>query len=141
VGKIGVKYLLLYLFDDLPTAEIDRILDLEFRERDYLQQRVIYHCERFETGWDTWKLHHDYFGIGIDTNLGLVGDKLTSFLSQLSESDLELYELVKSGSSVEKSKGKYQNGRYVLPLAIKNQWRSILKLAKKIRNYKVNLDS
>ncbi len=55
---------------DLPANEIEAILGLTPRQRDYLQQRFKYHLVRF-TFTHRWELVHQWLEIDLDRNLGL----------------------------------------------------------------------
>jgi hypothetical protein len=64
-----IDYLTLKL-QDLPAHEIDEILNLTSRQRDYLQQRFKYHVEKFSrTG--NWELVHQWLGADLDQSLGM----------------------------------------------------------------------
>ena len=55
---------------DLPTNEIEAILGLTPRQRDYLQQRFKYHLVRF-TFTHRWELVHQWLEIDLEHHLGL----------------------------------------------------------------------
>ena len=55
---------------DLPTSEIEAILGLTPRQRDYLQQRFKYHLVRF-TFTHRWELVHQWLEIDLEHHLGL----------------------------------------------------------------------
>ncbi len=61
-----VSYLNLKL-QDLSASEIDRVLGLSSRQRDYLQQRFKYHVEKFART-QNWKLVHEWLGADVDQN-------------------------------------------------------------------------
>lgn len=55
---------------DLPANEIEAILNLTPRQRDYLQQRFKYHLIRFSFSHH-WELVHQWLEADLDRNLGL----------------------------------------------------------------------
>ena len=71
-----VDYLTLKL-QDLSASEIDRVLGLSSRQRDYLQQRFKYHVEKFART-QNWKLVHEWLGADVDQKLGMTSDKMGS---------------------------------------------------------------
>jgi len=74
-----VDYLTLKL-QDLSAPEIDSILGLTSRQRDYLQQRFKYHVEKFSKQHH-WQLVHQWLGAGLDHKLGLSSQQWEIFLS------------------------------------------------------------
>lgn len=91
------NYLTLKL-KDLSVAEIDQILGLTPRERDYLQQRFKYHVEKFTTS-GSWKLVHEWLGADLDQNLGLPPHQWDAFVANLSGEQQILLKLKRSGIS------------------------------------------
>ena len=81
-----VKYLVLKL-KDCSAPEIDEILELSSRERDYLQQRFKYHVEKFAKS-HRWQLVHQWLGADIDQNLGLSQPQWQLFVAQLGPDEL-----------------------------------------------------
>ncbi|MDJ1176582.1 hypothetical protein [Roseofilum capinflatum] len=69
---------------DLATSQIEWILEITPRERDYLQQRFKYHLERFALG-PHWELVHEWLEAGLEQNLGLMPQEWETFTKQLSE--------------------------------------------------------
>ncbi|MDJ1179925.1 hypothetical protein PJF56_13735 [Roseofilum sp. BLCC_M91] len=69
---------------DLATSQIEWILEITPRERDYLQQRFKYHLERFALG-PHWELVHEWLEAGLEQNLGLMPQEWETFTEQLSE--------------------------------------------------------
>ena len=64
-----IDYLVLKL-QDCSAAEIDEILGLSARERDYLQQRFKYHIEKFSQQHE-WELVHQWLGANLESRLGM----------------------------------------------------------------------
>ncbi|MBN8559381.1 HetZ-related protein [Leptolyngbya boryana FACHB-1624] len=95
--KDCVDYLTLKL-QDLSVPEIDEILGLTPRKRDYLQQRFKYHVEKFVTSGN-WKLVHEWLGADLDQNLGLSPNQWEMFLDTLSDEQQQLLQLKRSGVS------------------------------------------
>ncbi len=62
-----VDYLALRL-EDMAAADIDDVLGLTSRERDYLQQRFKYHVEKFSQS-HRWELVHQWLGADLDKKL------------------------------------------------------------------------
>ncbi|MBD2102865.1 hypothetical protein H6F94_18585 [Leptolyngbya sp. FACHB-261] len=83
-----VNYLTLRL-QDLSVPEIDGMLGLTPRERDYLQQRFRYHITRFALVHH-WQLVHQWLEADLDQRLGMPTPVWEEFLKQLSEGEREL---------------------------------------------------
>lgn len=90
-----VNYLALKL-QDLSVPEIDEILGLSTRQRDYLQQRFKYHVEKFAMSHN-WKLVHEWLGADLEQNLGLSPQLWQEFLTRLSDDDRQLLEMKQAG--------------------------------------------
>lgn len=86
-----IDYLSLRL-QDLSAPEIDAILGLTARQRDYLQQRFKYHVERFSRLHE-WELVHNWLGADIQQNLGLPSQQWQTFYDQLSPDQQQLVDL------------------------------------------------
>lgn len=87
-----VNYLTLKL-QDLAVPEIDSILGLNTRQRDYLQQRFKYHVEKFATSESTWQLVHEWLGADLEKNLGLPPQLWQQFIDTLKPEQQELLTL------------------------------------------------
>jgi hypothetical protein len=90
-----VNYLTLKL-QDLSVPEIDEILRLTPRQRDYLQQRFKYHVEKFAISHN-WQLVHEWLGADLEQNLGLPSQLWQQFLAGLSPDTRQLLELKQAG--------------------------------------------
>ncbi len=126
--KDCVNYLTLKL-QDLSVPEIDEILGLTPRERDYLQQRFKYHVEKFVTSGN-WKLVHEWLGADLDQNLGLPPNAWDVFVDTLSDEQQHLLELKRSGVSD-------QEIVQILKCTTKQlqkRWGTLLDLARQQRN-------
>lgn len=86
-----VDYLVLKL-KDLSAPEIDDLLQLSPRQRDYLQQRFKYHVEKFARS-HRWQLVHQWIGADLDQNLGMPQQQWQTFLNQLSPDQQQLLQL------------------------------------------------
>ncbi|WP_239033333.1 HetZ-related protein [Leptothermofonsia sichuanensis] len=123
-----VDYLVLKL-QDLSAPEIDDILGLSSRQRDYLQQRFKYHVEKFTLS-KNWKLVHQWLGADLDQNLGLSTQQWQRFLDQLSPEQHQLLELKQAHVSDQ------EIGRRLkcTPKQLQKRWGHLLELARQTRN-------
>ncbi len=85
---------------DLPTWQIEWILAINPRERDYLQQRFKYHLERFALG-PQWELVHEWLEAGLDQNLGLMPQQWQEFLAQLTADQIKHLHLKRKNQDEE----------------------------------------
>ena len=86
-----IDYLALRL-QDMAASEIDEVLGLTPRQRDYLQQRFKYHVEKFAQSHN-WELVHQWLGADLDKNLGLSPKEWTLFIGQLTDEQKQLLAL------------------------------------------------
>ena len=77
---------------DMAAPEIDEILGLTSRQRDYLQQRFKYHVERFSR-IHNWELVHQWLGAEIDSRLGLSITQWDEFWNSLDEINRKLVSM------------------------------------------------
>ena len=77
---------------DLPAHEIETILGLTARQRDYLQQRFKYHLLRFALSHH-WELVHQWLEADLERNLGLAPRQWKYFKSELTKTQLEMLTL------------------------------------------------
>ncbi len=89
--KECIDYFVLRL-QDLPTQEIENILCLTSRQRDYLQQRFRYHLTRFALS-QNWELVHQWLEVDLDNNLGLTSTQWQQLQATLSADQVELLNL------------------------------------------------
>lgn len=92
-----VDYLVLKL-KDLSASEIDQILGLSPRQRDYLQQRFKYHVEKFARS-NNWQLVHQWLGAELDQKLGMTSPQWEAFKATLSPEQLTLLEMKRNQES------------------------------------------
>jgi hypothetical protein len=123
-----VDYFTLRL-QDLPTNEIERILKLTPRQRDYLQQRFKYHLVRF-TFTHRWELVHQWLEVDLEKNLGLSQTHWEKFYAKLTSQQQSLLRLKKEQRpdiEIAKAIGCTAN-------QVQKQWFKILEQAWEIRN-------
>ncbi|MDF0554396.1 heterocyst differentiation protein HetZ [Kamptonema sp. UHCC 0994] len=114
---------------DLPTNEIEAILGLTPRQRDYLQQRFKYHLLRFALS-HRWELVHQWLESDLEKNLGLTPQQWDSFLLQIGseqESLLRLKQQGMSDSAIAQTLGS-------TAAQVQKRWFKLLELAWEIRN-------
>ncbi|MEC4815322.1 MAG: HetZ-related protein [Scytonema sp. PMC 1069.18] len=123
-----VDYLALKL-QDFSAPEIDQILGITSRQRDYLQQRFKYHVEKFAKQHQ-WQLVHQWLGAGLEQKLGLSSQQWEIFLNQLSEQQRQILQL---------KAAKYNDQAIAkaikcTPKQLQKRWTQLLELAWAIRN-------
>ncbi|WP_026082865.1 HetZ-related protein [Mastigocladopsis repens] len=123
-----IDYLSLKL-QDLSAPEIDQILGLTSRQRDYLQQRFKYHVEKFAKQHQ-WQLVHQWLGAGLEHKLGLSSQQWERFLSQLSEQQQQILQL-KTAKHSDQAIAKTIK---CTPKQLQKRWTQMLELAWAIRN-------
>lgn len=121
---------------DLPAAEIDEILGLTARQRDYLQQRFKYHVEKFAQVHN-WELVHQWLGIDLEHNLGLSSQQWDDFLGTLAPLQKNLLVLKRDRLSSDEEPLDTSALSELLgctPKRVQRTWGQILSLAWKYRN-------
>ncbi|MGB3207603.1 MAG: heterocyst differentiation protein HetZ [Crinalium sp.] len=114
---------------DLSTNEIEEILNITPRERDYLQQRFKYHLIRFALS-HRWELVHQWLEADLDKNLGLTPQQWQNFQAQISAEQLKLLQLKQqSVSNVEIAQALNCTVNQV-----EKRWFKLLEQAWEIRN-------
>lgn len=114
---------------DLSTGEIESILGLTPRERDYLQQRFKYHLLKFAMG-HRWELVHQWLEADLEQNLGLTPREWEALHQQIDSEQKNLLKLKQEGLSDEaiaKTLGRKVN-------QVKKKWYKLLELAWELRN-------
>ncbi|NJM63285.1 MAG: HetZ-related protein [Oscillatoriales cyanobacterium RU_3_3] len=123
-----VNYLTLKL-QDLSASEIDRVLGLSSRQRDYLQQRFKYHVEKFART-QNWQLVHEWLGADVDRRLGMTSDKWEEFKAQLSPEQQVMLEM----------KGNLESDKAIATAIgctakqVQKRWAQLLEMASQTRN-------
>jgi hypothetical protein len=123
-----VDYLMLKL-KDFSAPEIDQMLGLTSRERDYLQQRFKYHMEKFSRTHQ-WQLVHQWLGADIEHKLGLSSLQWEGFVSQLSAEQQQMLHL-KSAKNSDQAIAKTLK---CTPKQLQKRWTQLLADAWSIRN-------
>ncbi|GAB4147745.1 MAG: hypothetical protein Fur0046_26070 [Cyanobacteria bacterium J069] len=114
---------------DLPTQEIEQILGLSPRQRDYLQQRFKYHLIRFALSHH-WELVHQWLEADLERNLGLTPQQWGELLDRISAPQQEMLKLKQQG----KSDGAIAQSLGCTATQVQKQWSKLLELAWEIRN-------
>jgi hypothetical protein len=123
-----IDYLCLKM-QDLSAPEIDEVLGLTPRKRDYLQQRFKYHVEKFTLS-QNWKLVHQWLGADIDQNLGLSTEQWHLFLDQLNPEQRHILELKRSQATDQEIVKTLK----CTPKQLQKRWERMLNLARQTRN-------
>jgi len=123
-----MDYLTLKL-KDLSAPEIDQILGLTSRQRDYLQQRFKYHVEKFAKQHQ-WQLVHQWLGAGLEHKLGLTSQQWDIFWNQLTPQQQQIFELKTACQSDLLISKEVQ----CTPKQLQKRWTQMLELAWSIRN-------
>jgi hypothetical protein len=131
-----VDYLTLKL-QDLSVPEIDDILGLTARQRDYLQQRFKYHVEKFARS-HRWQLVHQWLGADLDQNLGMSLSKWETFIAQLSPEQRTLLEMkvpqLTNQDTLQYSDQDIAKALNCTPKQVQKRWVKLLDLAWQFRN-------
>ncbi|MEH2383877.1 MAG: HetZ-related protein [Nostoc sp.] len=123
-----MNYLSLKL-QDLSAPEIDQILGLTSRQRDYLQQRFKYHVEKFAKQHH-WQLVHQWLGAGLEQKLGLSSQQWEIFVNQLTQEQQQLLQL-KTARENDQAIAKTIK---CTPKQLQKRWTQLLEIAWAIRN-------
>lgn len=114
---------------DLPTHEIEAILGLTPRERDYLQQRFKYHLIRFALSHH-WELVHQWLDADIEKNLGMTSTEWEQFQAELDTTQVNLLRLKQAGLDDTTIARQLS----LTSTQMKKRWFELLKLAWEFRN-------
>ncbi len=118
---------------DLPASEIEEILGLTPRQRDYLQQRFKYHLIRFALS-HRWELVHQWLEADLERNLGLTPLEWERFQEKSNDFAQELLELKQKG----KSSADIAQALGCTVTQVEKRWFKLLELAWDIRNSSVS---
>ncbi len=118
---------------DLPTSEIEQILNLTARQRDYLQQRFKYHLIRFALS-HRWELVHQWLEADLEKNLGLTPHEWELLQQKMNPQQRELLELKQHAKSV----GEIAQVLNCTVTQVEKRWFKLLELAWDIRNRSVS---
>ncbi|OSO88048.1 hypothetical protein B7O87_14505 [Cylindrospermopsis raciborskii CENA303] len=128
-----MNYLSLKL-QDLSAPEIDQILGLTSRQRDYLQQRFKYHVEKFAKQHH-WQLVHQWLGAGLEHKLGLSSQQWDLFWNQLTQQQQQIFQLKTTMENDQAIAKAVQ----CTPKQLQKRWTQMLELAWAIRNGNVEV--
>lgn len=123
-----VDYFALRL-QDLPAHEIEIILGLTPRQRDYLQQRFKYHLIRFALS-HRWELVHQWLEADLERNLGLTPQQWKQLQNRINSQQAELLHL-KQGAIPEVAIAQALGCSVT---QVQKQWSKLLEQAWEIRN-------
>ncbi|MCY7323576.1 MAG: heterocyst differentiation protein HetZ [Phormidesmis sp. CAN_BIN36] len=123
-----VEYFVLRL-QDLPANEIEQILKLTPRQRDYLQQRFKYHLIRFAFSHH-WELVHQWLEVDLERNLGLSNKQWQALQAQITPQQVTLLKMKRQ---------KMPDAAIAQALSctvnqVQKQWFKLLEQAWEIRN-------
>ena len=118
---------------DLPASEIEEILGLTSRQRDYLQQRFKYHLIRFALS-HRWELVHQWLEADLERNLGLTPLEWERFQEKINSQHKQLLELKQRG----KSHSEIAQTLGCTVTQVEKRWFKLLELAWDIRNSSVS---
>ncbi|MEB3291371.1 MAG: hypothetical protein VKI82_15750 [Leptolyngbya sp.] len=125
-----VDYLVLKL-EDCSAAEIDDILGLSPRQRDYLQQRFKYHVEKFSQQHE-WHLVHQWLGANLEDSLGMTPEEWQGFLASLPPDQQRLIDLKRRQGDADDDTLAHSLGW--TPKKVSRTWSKLLKQAWDYRN-------
>ncbi|MFK8183447.1 MAG: heterocyst differentiation protein HetZ [Phormidesmis sp.] len=114
---------------DLPTHEIETILGINPRERDYLQQRFKYHLLKFSFAHN-WELVHEWLGAELGKNLGLTPQQWEYFQSKINQTQAKVLNLKQQRLS----DPEISKALDITPTQLRKQWSKLLEQAWDIRN-------
>ncbi|BAT55104.1 hypothetical protein NOS3756_40820 [Nostoc sp. NIES-3756] len=123
-----IDYLTLKL-QDLSAPEIDQILGLTSRQRDYLQQRFKYHVQKFAKQHQ-WQLVHQWLGAGLEQKLGLSAQQWETLMSTISPQQQQLLQLKLDGHNDQ----AIAKAIKCTPKQLQKRWTDLLDIAWAIRN-------
>jgi hypothetical protein len=114
---------------DLPANEIETILGLTPRQRDYLQQRFKYHLIRFALSHH-WELVHQWLEADLERNFGLTPQQWQVLQSRINAQQTELLHLKKR----DMPEGAIAQALGCTVTQVQKQWSKLLEQAWEIRN-------
>ena len=114
---------------DLPTSEIEAILGITPRERDYLQQRFKYHLLKFSFAHN-WELVHEWLGAELGKNLGLTPQQWEYLQTKITQNQAKILDLKQQKLSDQEVSKRLD----VTPTQLRKQWSKLLETAWDIRN-------
>lgn len=118
---------------DSSASEIEAILGLTPRQRDYLQQRFKYHLIRFALS-HRWELVHQWLEADLERNLGLTPQQWQEFQTQLTPQQADLLRLKQQ----EVSNPVIAQTLGCTASQVEKRWFKLLEVAWEIRNRSVS---
>ncbi len=128
-----LDYLVLKL-EDCSTTEIETVLDLSPRQRDYLQQRFRYHIDRFSRQYE-WELVHEWLGANLEDNFGMPPEQWAAFLTTLPQEQRSLIQFKQAQGGQDRSETAKALGW--TPKKVEQTWTQLLKQAWQYRNQRL----
>ncbi|MFZ4640309.1 MAG: hypothetical protein ACOYMP_07925 [Nodosilinea sp.] len=129
-----MNYLVLKL-KDASTSEIEEILGISSKQRDYLQQRFKYHVERFSQDYQ-WELVHQWLGANLENSLGMTPDQWRRFLAVLEPQHRRLIALKQAQiDALSQDDGAIASTLGWTTKKVKRTWTEILRQAWQHRNH------
>jgi hypothetical protein len=114
---------------DLPTHEIESILGITPRERDYLQQRFKYHLLEFSFAHN-WELVHEWLGAELRKNLGLTPQQWEYLQTKITQTQAKVLALKQQDLSDQEISKTLD----ITATQLRKQWSTLLEEAWDIRN-------
>lgn len=114
---------------DLPTHEIEEILGITPRERDYLQQRFKYHLLKFSFAHN-WELVHEWLGAELGRNLGLTPQQWEYLQTKITQTQAKVLSLKQQALSDQ----EISKALDITATQLRKQWSNLLEEAWDIRN-------
>lgn len=114
---------------DLPTQDIEALLELTPRQRDYLQQRFKYHLLRFALSHH-WELVHEWLEVDLERNLGLTSQQWEDLQAAISQKQTKMLDLKKQGLA-DREISRIMG---LTSTQLNKQWSQLLEQAWEIRN-------
>jgi len=114
---------------DLPANEIETILGLTPRQRDYLQQRFKYHLIRFALSHH-WELVHQWLEADLERNFGLTPHQWDLLQTKINPQQIELLQMKRK----DMPEGAIAQVMGCTVTQVQKQWTKLLEQAWEIRN-------
>ncbi|MCW6035780.1 heterocyst differentiation protein HetZ [Spirulina subsalsa FACHB-351] len=127
-----IDYFVLRL-KDLNASEIEDILGINSRQRDYLQQRFKYHLIRFAL-YHRWELVHQWLEADLEKNLGLTPQEWQQLQTQLTPQQTQLLQYKQQGLPT----SEIAQALTLTVSQTEKQWFKLLEMAWEIRNRSVS---
>ncbi len=123
-----IDYLLLKL-EDLSAPEIEAMLRIDSRQRDYLQQRFKYHVEKFARV-SNWELVLQWLGAEVEQKLGLSTSQWEELIAKLTPEQQFILELKQS----QVADPEIMKRLKLTEKKLQMRWSALLEIAAELRN-------